>query len=312
MVPTPEFISIVGPTGTGKSSLALQIIESLAQNGIRAEVINADAMQFYRGMDIGTAKLSISERRGITHHLIDWLEVTEESTAANYQSMARQKINELKEKEILPIFVGGSMLYLASVLNTFQFPGRDENLRAELEQDLIELGPATMHSRLGQLDAVAASRIEPTNGRRVVRALEIVMLTGQPFAAALPEQFESYLPNLQIGLNSDRQHLVGRLAERVNKMWEKGLVEEVRNLLDDGLRDSKTARQAIGYAQALKQIDGMLTKDQAIAETTQLTSRYARRQMSWFRRDPRILWFDYQDSNLVSSVETLVHSELVK
>jgi tRNA dimethylallyltransferase len=194
MVLNPEFISVVGPTGTGKSSLALNIIESLAANGIKAEVINADAMQFYIGMDIGTAKLSVAERRGITHHLIDWLEVTEESTAANFQAKARQKITELKEKRILPIFVGGSMLYLASVINTFQFPGRDENLRAELEQDLIEFGPAAMHSKLEQLDPVAASRIEPTNGRRVVRALEIVLLTGEPFAAALPEQFESYLP----------------------------------------------------------------------------------------------------------------------
>lgn len=312
MVLNPEFISVVGPTGTGKSSLALNIIESLAANGIKAEVINADAMQFYRGMDIGTAKLSVAERRGITHHLIDWLEVTEESTAANFQAKARQKITELKEKQILPIFVGGSMLYLASVINTFQFPGRDENLRAELEQDLIEFGPAAMHSKLEQLDPVAASRIEPTNGRRVVRALEIVLLTGEPFAAALPEQFESYLPNLQIGLNSDRQHLLERLAERVNKMWEKGLVGEVRNLIDGGLRESKTARQAIGYAQALKQIDGALPQDQAIAETSQLTSRYARRQMSWFRRDPRITWFDYQDPNLFSAVETLVHTELAK
>lgn len=310
MANTPEFISIVGPTGTGKSSLALDLIEALEADGIRAEVINADAMQFYKGMDIGTAKLTEKERRGITHHLIDWLEVTEESTAANYQIKARQKIAELKQNSIMPIFVGGSMLYLASVLNTFEFPGRDEDLRADLEKELESEGPIAMHSKLAALDEVAASRIEQTNGRRIVRALEIVMLTGKPFAASLPEQFESFLPNLQIGLNSDRRHLVERLGRRVNLMWEKGLLDEVELLVKQGLRDSKTARQAIGYAQALKQMDAEITKEQAIAETAQLTSRYARRQMSWFRRDRRIIWFDYQDPNLVPETIGLVRKAL--
>lgn len=310
MANTPEFISIVGPTGTGKSSLALDLIEALEADGIRAEVINADAMQFYKGMDIGTAKLTEKERRGITHHLIDWLEVTEESTAANYQVKARQKIAELKQNSIMPIFVGGSMLYLASVLNTFEFPGRDEDLRADLEKELESEGPIAMHSKLAALDEVAASRIEQTNGRRIVRALEIVMLTGKPFAASLPQQFESFLPNLQIGLNSDRRHLVERLGRRVNLMWEKGLLDEVELLVKQGLRDSKTARQAIGYAQALKQMDAEITKEQAIAETAQLTSRYARRQMSWFRRDRRIIWFDYQDPNLVPETIRLVRKAL--
>lgn len=310
MANTPEFISIVGPTGTGKSSLALDLIEALEADGIRAEVINADAMQFYKGMDIGTAKLTEKERRGITHHLIDWLEVTEESTAANYQIKARQKIAELKQNSITPIFVGGSMLYLASVLNTFEFPGRDEDLRADLEKEMESEGPIAMHSKLAALDEVAASRIEQTNGRRIVRALEIVMLTGKPFAASLPEQFESFLPNLQIGLNSDRRHLVERLGRRVNLMWEKGLLDEVELLVKQGLRDSKTARQAIGYAQALKQMDAEITKEQAIAETAQLTSRYARRQMSWFRRDRRIIWFDYQDPNLVPETIGLVRKAL--
>ena len=307
---TPEFISIVGPTGTGKSALALDLIEDLRAIGINAEVINADAMQFYKGMDIGTAKLAVEERRGIRHHLIDWLEVTEESTAANYQEQARAKIAELKSHSILPIFVGGSMLYLASVLNTFEFPGRDEEIRAELEEDLIEFGSLEMHKRLDELDQVAASRIDPANGRRIVRALEIIMLTGKPFAASLPEQFESFAPNLQIGLNSERAHLVERLGKRVNLMWEKGLLTEVENLVGLGLRDSKTARQAIGYAQALKQIDGEVSQEDAIAETIQLTSRYARRQMSWFRRDPRINWFDYQEPNLRTLVLEKVKSAL--
>ena len=306
----PELLSVVGPTGTGKSALALDIVEALGSRGVTAEIINADAMQFYKGMDIGTAKLSLAERRGIQHHLIDWLQVTEESTAANYQVIARDKIAELKSKQIVPVLVGGSMLYLASVLNTFEFPGRDEKLRAKLEDDLLELGPQEMHRRLTALDSIAASRIEPNNGRRIVRALEIVMITGEPFAASLPDQFESYLPNLQIGLNSDREHLVSRLGSRVSSMWAKGLVEEVEALISLGLRNSKTARQAIGYAQALNQLDGLSSEAEAIAETTQLTQRYARRQMSWFRRDPRIVWFDYQEPNFTEKVIDLAFSKL--
>jgi tRNA dimethylallyltransferase len=306
----PAFLCLVGPTGSGKSSLALEIVARLARRGVTAQIVNADAMQFYKGMNIGTAKLSLSERRGIEHHLLDWLEVTEESTAANYQEVARAKISELVDTEILPIVVGGSMLYVAALVNTFEFPGRDEELRAKLEQELINLGPEAMHAKLALLDEGAASRIEPMNGRRIVRALEIVMITGEPFAAALPEEWESFLPVLEIGLNSDRAHLVDRLAKRVEKMWEEGMVEEVRGLLDEGLRESKTARQAIGYAQALEQIDGVIDQEEAIAQTTQLTQRYSRRQMSWFRRDPRINWFDYQNVNLVDEVMELIYLKL--
>jgi tRNA dimethylallyltransferase len=202
------------------------------------------------------------------------------------------------------------MLYIAALINTFEFPGRDEALRAQLEQDLIDLGPQTMHKRLELLDETAASRIEPQNGRRIVRALEIVMITGEPFAASLPDQFESFLPVLEIGLNSAREHLVERLAQRVRDMWSAGLVDEVKGLEDKGIRDSKTASQAIGYSQALASIDGRLTEEEAIAETILLTQRYARRQMSWFRRDPRIHWFDYQSEDLVKEVMELVTSSL--
>jgi tRNA dimethylallyltransferase len=202
------------------------------------------------------------------------------------------------------------MLYIAALINTFEFPGRDEALRAQLEQDLIDLGPVAMHKRLELLDETAASRIEPQNGRRIVRALEIVMITGEPFAASLPDQFESFLPVLEIGLNSAREHLVERLAERVRGMWALGLVEEARSLESKGIRDSKTASQAIGYSQALASIDGRLTEEEAIAETILLTQRYARRQMSWFRRDPRINWFDYQDENLLEEVMSLVRTSL--
>ena len=307
---TPAFVCIVGPTGTGKSDLAIYLAQQLAERSVKAEIVNADSMQFYKGMNIGTAKLPLAERGGIEHHLLDWLEINQESTAANYQVIARQKIADLIESGVLPIVVGGSMLYVAALLNTFEFPGRDEALRAVLEQQLQELGPLAMHAKLTLLDEVAASRIEPQNGRRIVRALEIVMITGEPFAAALPEELESFLPVLEIGLNSAREHLVERLARRVEGMWAKGLVQEVAGLVDLGIRDSKTASQAIGYAQALAQLDGKMTESEAIAETTMLTQRYSRRQMSWFRRDPRIHWFDYQSESIRSDVLDLVISQL--
>ena len=307
---TPAFVCLVGPTGTGKSDLAIYLAQQLAERSFKAEIVNADSMQFYKGMNIGTAKLPLAERGGIEHHLLDWLEINQESTAANYQVIARQKIADLIESGVLPIVVGGSMLYVAALLNTFEFPGRDEALREVLEQQLQELGPLAMHAKLTLLDEVAASRIEPQNGRRIVRALEIVMVTGEPFAAALPEELESFLPVLEIGLNSVREHLVERLARRVEGMWAKGLVQEVAGLVDLGIRDSKTASQAIGYAQALAQLDGKMTESEAIAETTMLTQRYSRRQMSWFRRDPRIHWFDYQSESLRSDVLDIVISQL--
>ena len=307
---TPAFVCLVGPTGTGKSDLAIYLAQQLAERSVKAEIVNADSMQFYKGMNIGTAKLPLAERGGIEHHLLDWLEINQESTAANYQVIARQKIADLIESGVLPIVVGGSMLYVAALLNTFEFPGRDEALRAVLEQQLQELGPLAMHAKLTLLDEVAASRTEPQNGRRIVRALEIVMITGEPFAAALPEELESFLPVLEIGLNSVREHLVERLARRVEGMWAKGLVQEVAGLVDLGIRDSKTASQAIGYAQALAQLDGKMTESEAIAETTMLTQRYSRRQMSWFRRDPRIHWFDYQSESLRSDVLDIVISQL--
>jgi tRNA dimethylallyltransferase len=257
-------------------------------------------------MDVGTAKLSVAERQGIKHHLFDFLEITDESTAAEYQQIARPLIIELQTKGITPILVGGSMLYVAAVLNLFEFPARDEVLRAKLEQDLIELGPHEMHRRLKALDPVAASRIIPENGRRSVRAIEIVTLTGEPFAAALPEVPEDWQPVLEIGINGDREDLRARLEARVHKMWQQGLIDEVKSLESEGIRQGKTSSVAIGYAQALKQIDGEMTQSEAIADTVRLTQKYARRQMSWFRRDPRIQWFDYQDPQATSKALALV------
>ncbi len=305
-----QLIAIVGPTGAGKSNLAIDIALNINQRGGKAEIINADSMQFYRGMNIGTAKLSHSEQRGIRHHLFDWLDITDESTAAEYQAVARELIVSLQQRQITPILVGGSMLYVAAVLNLFEFPARDEALRAQLEQDLLEHGPHEMHRRLKALDPIAASRIIAQNGRRTVRAIEIVTLTGQPFAAALPEVPEDWQPVLEIGVNGPREDLLKRLEARVQQMWHMGLVAEVKSLEPYGIRDGKTSRSAIGYAQAIAQLDGLMTEAEAIADTVRLTQKYARRQMSWFNRDKRIHWLDYQDVNTTNKALSLVHEWL--
>jgi tRNA dimethylallyltransferase len=301
-----KLIAVVGPTGAGKSALAIEIAKHIIAKGGQAEILNCDSMQFYKGMDVGTAKLAIHERQGIKHHLFDFLKITDESTAAEYQQIARPLIVQLQAQGITPILVGGSMLYVAAVLNMFEFPARDEVLRAKLEQDLIDLGPHEMHRRLKALDPVAASRIIPENGRRSVRAIEIVTLTGEPFAAALPDVPDDWQPLLEIGINGDRDDLRGRLEARVHKMWEQGLIDEVRALEPKGIREGKTSSVAIGYAQALKQIDGEMTETEAIADTVRLTQKYARRQMSWFRRDQRIQWLDYQDPEATAKALVLV------
>jgi tRNA dimethylallyltransferase len=303
-----QLIAVVGSTGAGKSELAIRIAEAIRQDGQAAEIVNADAMQLYKGMDIGTAKLPVSERRGIEHHLVDVLDVTQESTAAEYQKIARAKILEIQSRGAMPILVGGSMLYVAAVLNNFEFPVRDKDLRASLEQELLELGPNAMHQKLVLLDASAASRIDPENGRRIVRALEIVTLTGEPFAAALPDEIESWQEVLEIGLRMNREILVAKLAERVREMWSRGMVEETQNLVSKGLRESVTAGYAIGYAQAMAQLDGELSQEQAIESTIKLTQKYARRQMSWFKRDTRINWLDALDPEVTSSAIALVRS----
>lgn len=306
MAPAARLIAIVGPTGAGKSDLALQIAEHIIEVGGKAEIINSDSMQFYRGMNIGTAKLSLDERNGIKHHLIDWLDITDESTAAEFQNEARPLIESLQSQGIVPILVGGSMLYVAAVLNLFEFPARDETLRAQLEQDLVDVGPHELHRRLQAIDPIAASRIIPENGRRTVRALEIVTLTGEPFAAEIPEDIKDWQPVLEIGINGPRDDLRERLAARVARMWQQGLVAEVRALEAQGIRNGKTSSRAIGYAQALAQIDGEMTEAVAIADTVRLTQKYARRQMSWFRRDKRINWLDYQDSEAQQKAIALV------
>ena len=301
-----RLIAVVGPTGAGKSDLAISIAEHIIAGGGKAEIINCDSMQFYKGMDIGTAKLSFDERRGIKHHLFDWLEITDESTAAEFQDVARPLIEGIQARGVVPILAGGSMLYVAAVLNRFEFPARDAELRAKLEDDLAELGPHEMHRRLQALDPIAASRIVPENGRRTVRAIEIISLTGEPFAAALPDVPEDWQPVLEIGINGEREDLRERLRLRVINMWQAGLLQEVRSLEAAGIRVGKTSSRAIGYAQALAQLDGVITEREAIDDTVRLTQKYARRQMSWFRRDKRIHWLDYQDANYKSDAFELV------
>jgi tRNA dimethylallyltransferase len=302
-----QIIAIVGPTGTGKSELGINIVESLARRGQTAEIVNTDSMQFYRGMNIGTAKLTLEERRGVPHHLLDWLDIREESTAAEFQASARPVIEEIQSRGATPVLVGGSMLYIAAVLNNFEFPARDEALRDELEEELIELGSREMHNRLAALDPIAASRIDSANGRRIVRAIEIVTLTGEPFAAALPEVPEEWQSSVQIGLLAERSVLVPRLHKRAERMWQQGLLAEVEALIPMGVRDGKTSSRAIGYAQALAQIDGELAQAEAIEQTALLTSRYARRQMSWFRRDSRVNWLDFDREDLVDAAISLVN-----
>ncbi|MEY4452777.1 MAG: hypothetical protein RIT51_455, partial [Actinomycetota bacterium] len=232
-----KLIAVVGPTGTGKSDLGVNLALSLIERGQPAEIVNVDSMQFYRGMDIGTAKLPSEERGGVEHHLLDWLEIRDESTAAEYQAVARPLIEEIQARGATPILVGGSMLYIASVLNNFDFPARDEGLRAQLEEDLIQFGSRELHRRLERLDPIAASRIDSQNGRRVVRALEIVTITGEPFAAALPETPEEWQPSVQLGLLAERAVLVPRLYQRAERMWQSGLLAEAEALIPQGIRE---------------------------------------------------------------------------
>ncbi|WP_104162467.1 tRNA (adenosine(37)-N6)-dimethylallyltransferase MiaA [Cryobacterium sp. N22] len=292
-------VVIVGPTGTGKSELSLDVAERLITAGRPAEIVNADAMQLYRGMDIGTAKLAPAERRGVPHHLLDVLDVADEATVARYQVEARAAITGILERGAVPILVGGSGLYVSSVVYDFQFPGTDPVLRARLEAELLEQGPGLMYDRLKAVDPGAAARIGASNGRRLVRALEVVELTGAPHTAALPGDPVCWMPAVTLGLRLPREVLTPRLDARVDRMWTAGLVEEVRGLIPAGLEGGVTASRAIGYAQALGQVHGTVSQADAIEATRQLTRRYARRQVSWFKRDPHTHWIDADDADRV-------------
>lgn len=277
-------VAVVGMTATGKSDLALDLAEALG-----GEVVNADAMQLYRGMDVGTAKLTVAERRGVPHHQLDVLDVTEEARVAAYQRAAREDLAAVAARGNRPLLVGGSGLYVRAALDHLEFPGTDPRVRAELERRAETEGRRALHDELARLDPVAAARIDPRNARRVVRALEVIAVTGRPFSAALPEHVYA-LPAVQIAIDVPRPELDGRIARRAAAMMAGGLVEETEVLLGRGLAEGVTARRAVGYAQAMDVLAGRRTREEATEDIAVATRQLARRQEKWFRRDPRIHW----------------------
>jgi tRNA dimethylallyltransferase len=295
-VSAPPVVAVVGPTATGKTALAVALARRLG-----GEVVNADSMQLYRGMDIGTAKPTVEERGGVPHHVLDLWHVREPASVAEYARAARAEIDRLRAAGTVPLLVGGSGLYVRAVLDDLEFPGTDPQLRARLEAELAGEGPAALHARLAEVDPAAAAAVLPSNGRRIVRALEVVELTGRPFRATLPAPRPHY-PAVQIGLDRDTADLDERVAGRVGRMWAAGFVDEVATLAADGLRDGLTASRALGYAQVLDQLAGTLSADEAREGTVRATRRFVRRQRSWFRRDPAVRWFDAAAPDLLDAV----------
>ena len=297
-----RIVAIIGPTAAGKSDLAVGLAQTLGN----AEIINVDSMQIYRGMDIGTAKLSLAERRGIPHHLLDLLDITEPATVAEFQGWARDAIGDCLGREVVPILVGGSALYLRAVLDKFEFPGTDPAIRRKWDAELAARGAAALHTDLAGRDPEAAAKILSTNGRRIVRALEVIELTGKPYAAALP-QLEYAFDNVAvIGIDVPRDLLDERITQRVDLMWEQGLVAEVRALKDQGLEGGRTASRALGYAQVLDFLRGDCTEDEAREATVAGTRKFARRQDRWFRQDPRIHWLRYNDQDKIDQAIAIV------
>ena len=296
-----RLVCVVGPTATGKSDLALDLAEAL-----EGEVVNADAMQLYRGMDIGTAKLPVAERRGVPHHQLDVLAVTEPASVAAYQRHARETVEALLAAERTPVLVGGSGLYVQAVVDELEFPGTDPAIRGRWESELAAVGAPALHRRLAEVDPAAAEHVLPSNGRRIVRALEVIELTGRPFRATLPGQRTPRYDAVLIGVDRDTAELDDRVARRVDLMMSAGLVDETRALLAEGLREGRTASRALGYQQVVAALDGSGDFAAAAEETVRATRRFVRRQRSWFRRDPRIHWLDGADPELSARARTLV------
>jgi tRNA dimethylallyltransferase len=294
----PPIVAVVGATASGKTALSLDLAESLG-----GEIVNTDAMQVYRGMDIGTAKLPPAERRGITHHLLDTHEVGEPLTVAAFQAGARAVISTLRTRGVTPVLVGGSALYTRAVLDRFEFPGEDPAVRARLQAELDASGSAALHARLTELDPEAGTRIDADNGRRIVRALEVIELTGRPFSASLPALEYADPASVQVGVRIARDELDRRIEQRVREMFAAGFVEEVRSLGPLG----RTAATAIGYREVAAMLSGELTEDEARERTVIATRQFARRQDKWWRKDPRITWVDADDPQrlgvAVSAVE---------
>ena len=286
---SPPVIVLIGATATGKSRLAVELARALQHRGDGAEIVNADSMLVYRGMDIGTAKPTRPERGGVIHHLMDILDVTQKASVADFQSLARSAIADISSRGAVPIVVGGSALYTRAVVDHFDFPGSDAVVRARWEEELARVGATALHARLASLAPESAAKIEPANGRRTVRAFEVMELTGG-HAPHLPEWTYELKGVHQFGLDEDRAVLDERINARVESMWDDGLVEEVQQLLDSGLRDGVTAIRAIGYRQAVAFLDGESTRQEAMDETKRATRRFFRKQLGWYRRDPRITW----------------------
>lgn len=278
-------VAVVGATASGKSDLAVDL--ALRLDG---EVVNTDSMQLYRGMDIGTAKLSVQQRRGVTHHLLDVLEVSEAASVAAFQRAAREAVSDIWARGRVPVLAGGSGLYVRAVIDRIDFPGTDPQVRTRLAADLDSLGVAVMYERLSRVDPEAAAAIVPSNARRILRALEVVELTGRPYAATMPAPEPWHTPTVQVALDVDRADLDVRVEARVEAMWRAGLVEEVRTLERQGLRDAPTASRALGYAQVLRYLAGDWSQEEARARTVSATRRFIRRQDQWFRKDPRVVW----------------------
>lgn len=301
-MPKLPVVVIAGATAVGKSQFGLDLAKRLD-----TEVINADSMQLYRGMDIGTAKLNITERQGVTHHLIDILDVTEISNVSDYQKLGREIVLKLREVNKIPVVVGGSGLYITSLLDDLNFPATDVQLRSNLEEELLEVGSIKLHQRLSELDPESAARIDPANGRRIVRALEVIEITGDPYSSSLPRSNPAVAPDLRIVLFRDRAELDRRIEFRVDQMWELGFVAEVENLMKIGLNSGVTARKALGYAQIMDALLGESTLEAAKLETIRLTKRYARKQESWFRRDPKTVWLPANQPDLLDEVVRLIN-----
>jgi tRNA dimethylallyltransferase len=297
----PLVVAVVGPTAAGKSDLSVALCKRL-----QGDVVNADAMQVYRGMDVGTAKITVAERQGIPHHLLDILDVTETATVAEFQQLARAAIDDCLRREVVPVLAGGSALYVRAILDDFAFPGTDPAVRERLEAELAEHGSGELHRRLKEVDPAAAQQILPSNGRRIVRAMEVIEITGTPYVATLPEHTYVYPGAVQLGLDVPRPVLDERIDSRVDRMFENGFVDEVRDLLGKGLLDGRTANRALGYSQVIALLAGEISEAEARERTAQATRRFARRQDSWFRKDPRITWLAYDDPELIERALSVV------
>ncbi|WP_435735640.1 tRNA (adenosine(37)-N6)-dimethylallyltransferase MiaA [Cellulosimicrobium sp. PMB13] len=300
---SPVVVAVVGPTATGKSDLALDLAQRLGAPGAPAEIVNADAFQLYRGMDVGTAKVPVAERRGVPHHLLDVLDPTQDASVARYQEEARAALDEIAGRGARAVVVGGSGLYVRALLDDMRFPGTDPAVRTALEERAEREGTRALHDELARLDPGAAASIGAANTRRIVRALEVIELTGKPFTANLPRQ-EYVRPTVQIGLDCDRAVLDERVARRVERMWELGLVDEVRRLEAAGM--GRTARRAVGYAEVRTHLHGETTQDAAREAVTANTRRLARKQMGWFGRDPRVHWLDARSPRLLDDALAVV------